>query len=151
MCNKEEQIWLHIGSTSFTLAFPLLLLQKGCAYKLKLYTEAHLLESCLLVMSKKHPNRAVCEWLQGRKIYHGPCRGWWNQEVFDLTPFPFGIAGPWILTQEGWVFGGMSLPSSLSAGFRIKSLFLGHLPGGPVAKTPSSRCRGPGFDPWSGN
>ena len=25
------------------------------------------------------------------------------------------------------------------------------LPGGPVAKTPHSRCRGPGFDPWSGN
>ena len=23
--------------------------------------------------------------------------------------------------------------------------------GGPVAKTPSSQCRGPGFDPWSGN
>ena len=25
------------------------------------------------------------------------------------------------------------------------------LPGGPVAKTPCSQCRGPGFDPWSGN
>ena len=25
------------------------------------------------------------------------------------------------------------------------------LPGGPVGKTPRSRCRGPGFDPWSGN
>ena len=24
-------------------------------------------------------------------------------------------------------------------------------PGGPVAKSPSSQCRGPGFDPWSGN
>ena len=24
-------------------------------------------------------------------------------------------------------------------------------PGGPVAKTPRSQCRGPGFDPWSGN
>ena len=24
-------------------------------------------------------------------------------------------------------------------------------PGGPVAKTPSSQCKGPGFDPWSGN
>ena len=24
-------------------------------------------------------------------------------------------------------------------------------PGGPVAKTPHSQCRGPGFDPWSGN
>ena len=25
------------------------------------------------------------------------------------------------------------------------------LPGGPVAKSPGSQCRGPGFDPWSGN
>ena len=24
-------------------------------------------------------------------------------------------------------------------------------PGGPVVKTPRSQCRGPGFDPWSGN
>ena len=24
-------------------------------------------------------------------------------------------------------------------------------PGGPVGKTPRSQCRGPGFDPWSGN
>ena len=24
-------------------------------------------------------------------------------------------------------------------------------PGGPVVKTPHSQCRGPGFDPWSGN
>ena len=24
-------------------------------------------------------------------------------------------------------------------------------PGGPVAKTPYSQCRGPEFDPWSGN
>ena len=25
------------------------------------------------------------------------------------------------------------------------------IPGGPVVKTPRSQCRGPGFDPWSGN
>ena len=24
-------------------------------------------------------------------------------------------------------------------------------PGGPVAETPCSQCRDPGFDPWSGN
>ena len=28
---------------------------------------------------------------------------------------------------------------------------LGDFPGGPVAKTPRSQCRGPGFDPWLGN
>ena len=27
----------------------------------------------------------------------------------------------------------------------------GDFPGGPVVKTPHSQCRGPRFDPWSGN
>ena len=27
----------------------------------------------------------------------------------------------------------------------------GDFPGGSVAETPCSQCRGPGFDPWSGN
>ena len=27
----------------------------------------------------------------------------------------------------------------------------GDFPGDPAVKTPSSQCRGPGFDPWSGN
>ena len=26
-----------------------------------------------------------------------------------------------------------------------------NFPSSPVAKTPDSQCRGPGFDPWSGN
>ena len=31
--------------------------------------------------------------------------------------------------------------------------FMSHrdFPGGPVGKTPQSQCRGPRFDPWSGN
>ena len=33
----------------------------------------------------------------------------------------------------------------------IKIAGRGDFPGGPVAETPSSQCRGPGFDPWSGN
>ena len=27
----------------------------------------------------------------------------------------------------------------------------GDFPGGPVVKTQHSQCRGPGFNPWSGN
>jgi len=26
-----------------------------------------------------------------------------------------------------------------------------HFPGGPTVKIPHSQCRGPGFNPWSGN
>ena len=33
----------------------------------------------------------------------------------------------------------------------LKKLFWGDFPGGPVDKTQSSQCRGPGFNPWSGN
>ena len=38
--------------------------------------------------------------------------------------------------------------------FREERQFKYHwrnFPGGPVAKTPHSQCRGSGFDPWSGN
>ena len=33
----------------------------------------------------------------------------------------------------------------------IKKIYKWDFPGGPVATTPRSQCRGPGFDPWSGN
>ena len=33
----------------------------------------------------------------------------------------------------------------------MKILKCWDFPGGPMAKTPSSQCRGPKFDPWSGN
>ena len=33
----------------------------------------------------------------------------------------------------------------------MKSMSLRDFPGGPVAKTLSSQCRGPRFDPWSGS
>ena len=32
-----------------------------------------------------------------------------------------------------------------------KMSIYGDFPGGPVAKTLHSQCRGPRFDPWSGN
>ena len=33
----------------------------------------------------------------------------------------------------------------------VLKLDCGDFPGGPVAETPSSQCRGPGFHLWSGN
>ena len=38
-----------------------------------------------------------------------------------------------------------------SRGYFILKHRLWDFPGGPVTKTPSSQCRGPGFDPWSRN
>ena len=43
---------------------------------------------------------------------------------------------------SGWLRLGSSLPGKP---------VLQDLPGGTVAKTPHSQCRGSGFDPWSGN
>ena len=33
--------------------------------------------------------------------------------------------------------------------FRLKMFLIWDFPGGPVAKTTYSQCRGPGFNPWS--
>ena len=33
----------------------------------------------------------------------------------------------------------------------LQSKIIWDFPGGPVGKTLCSPCRGPGFDPWSGN
>ena len=41
--------------------------------------------------------------------------------------------------------------SSLKEGANLNILCFCVFPGGPVAKTPCSWCRGPGFDPWSGS
>ena len=34
---------------------------------------------------------------------------------------------------------------------QVKNLISRDFPGGPVTRTLHSQCRGPGFDPWSGN
>ena len=47
-----------------------------------------------------------------------------------------------------WGILGSLLPPSVSSSAKHG---LQDFPGGPVAKTPSSECRGPGLDPWSGN
>ena len=39
--------------------------------------------------------------------------------------------------------------SESNPGLPSKALYPGELPGGPVAKTLRSQCRGPGFDPWT--
>ena len=47
-----------------------------------------------------------------------------NQELFDFTPSTFCIKEGGILTQARWFFGVPVAPSSQSAGFQIKSLFI---------------------------
>ena len=57
------------------------------------------------------------------------------------------------LNQGKWF--GAACPFHLISLVFTMSLLKRHLlqdfPGGPVAKTLHSRCRGPGFDPWSGS
>ena len=47
--------------------------------------------------------------------------------------------------------GGSSRGSKNQSQFFLKKKNFRDFPGGPVAKPPSSQCREPGFDPWSGN
>ena len=55
---------------------------------------------------------------------------------------------------DGWEKGGGLQLFSIS-GLKPKPRYSGKygedFPGGPVAKTLCSLCRGPGFNPWSGN
>ena len=46
--------------------------------------------------------------------------------------------------------GGIRKSSHVAQGQVIRK-WLGDFPGGPVAKTLWSQCRGPGLHPWSGN
>ena len=52
--------------------------------------------------------------------------------------------------EEGaWTWSGQPGPALGELGIKRERLW--DCPGGPVAKTLHSQCRGPGFDPWSGN
>ena len=64
----------------------------------------------------------------------------WLQKAFS---FPL----KWGLPPEI----GVSHVGSTAAGKEVVSSAMGDFPGSPVAKTPWSQCRGPRFDPWSGN
>ena len=52
-------------------------------------------------------------------------------------------AAPWELVRNA-DSQALSRTTESNLNFRV-------FPSGPVAKTPHSQCRGPGFDPWSGN
>ena len=89
--------------------------------------------------------------------------GWWTWQL-ELTA---ETLLPTISTRtpeeaEGWVLPSLFPSSSLSITQKEfvlgvestemnKTCLLWHFPGSPVAKTPHSHCRGPGFDPWSRN
>ena len=60
--------------------------------------------------------------------------------VFCLLKLPIFILGLCVRLEMA----ANSLTHFFKVGFR-------DFPGGPVAKTPSCQCRGPGFNPWSGN
>ena len=70
------------------------------------------------------------------------------------TRWPCGLPGKARVLLCPWTCAG-SLPWACSPGKRaawtLQRSFTRGLPGGPLAETPHSQCRGPGFDPWSEN
>ena len=54
-------------------------------------------------------------------------------------------------TKRNEVTMGMNSENALSERNQSQKVTCWDLPGGPVAKTLCSQCRGSGFGPWSGN
>ena len=52
-------------------------------------------------------------------------------------------------TSNQWV--NLSIPAVTHIKNEIQEAVHRAFPGGPLAKTPYCQCRGPGFNPWSGN
>ena len=70
-------------------------------------------------------------------------------QLHTLTP------GGGALRCWGWGVGEEAFPPDVEIrdleGSHCFKMYLEDFPGGPVAKTPRSQCRGPRFHPWSGN
>ena len=95
--------------------------------------------------------------------YEAPTKG---QALFYVTLAHKDIAYP-LLCFNGYLMREISLKVGVGAERRVSGLKLvvsgtvyrsndrywapWDFPGGPVVRTPCSQCRGPGFDPWSGN
>ena len=64
---------------------------------------------------------------------------------------PWKTVGPQVLKHNVCIhYDPIILAQEKEVYMSIKKKY-GDFPGGPVAKVPSSQCRGPRFNPWSGN
>ena len=104
----------------------------------------------------------VLGWLSGRGAVLG-CLGGWRAELWaQKTEVPLcrtpGAGADMNKMQQAWaVVGEMkwkrwhAFLCHLGKKHIKKKMGVGDFPGGPVAKTPRSQCRGPRYNPWSGN
>ena len=97
-CNREEQIWLHIGPISFTLTFVFYCFCYKLITKemLPISLNAHLWEPCLPCLSFKLKYLCLSSketsWLsplvngyRKEEINTSPSESSWNQEIFATT------------------------------------------------------------------
>ena len=109
-----------------------------------------------LLMKVKEESEKVdlkCNIQKAKIMASGPITSW-------------EIHGETLETVSDFILGGSQITADGGCSHEIKRhLFLGRknyqprqdikkiwdFPGGPVAKTPHSQCRGPKFVPWSGN
>ena len=56
-----------------------------------------------------------------------------------------------MVVARGWEVGSSCFMCTEFQFCKIERTIERGFPGGPVAKTLCSQCRGPGFNPWSGN
>ena len=87
------------------------------------------------------PHRSECLQVEARPQYFFKAS---NEQQCLGTSGVFPSRAEW--SAQGW----QSLSGNLSSRV-VQERREGGLPGGPVAKTSCSQCRGPGFNPWSKN
>ena len=122
ICNREEQIWLHIGSVSFTLTFVFYrfcckLITKEIlpmslnytSWPIPGNTASHAMRiklKYLCLAHRKPPDKAHLWMTPGRKKLTHPL---WSltgtRKCLTLPPTPFSIKEAWVLTQGRWFFG----------------------------------------------
>ena len=79
-----------------------------------------------------------------------------NESQFIKIAIPLQVPDTFYFSSVPSLFQTLALCSNdlchrHSLEYKKKKYPIRGLPGGPVAKTLHSHCRGPGFDPWSGN
>ena len=99
---------------------------------------------------KLRPSWPNLEWLWKTMLVPKPYGGWWRPS-FRLHQSSFLCLAILVLFPAFFSVSWFCLTGNPAWNTFLKTLNYRDFPGGPMAKTLCSQCRGPGLNPWSGN